>query len=396
MRILMITDVYFPRINGVSTSIKTFNEDLAKLGHEIHLIAPCYSDDDQLEKNVIRINAKPIPFDPEDRRMNYREILSLADALAQLEFDLIHIQTPFIAHYAGTRLAKKLNVPCIATYHTLFEEYFFHYIPWLPSRLLRFVARKFSASQCNSLDGVISPSQVIADLLSTYGVRRTVAVIPTGIDISKFQQGCAEQFLGQLDLPPQTKVLLNVSRVAFEKNIDTLIKVFAKLRSQRRDVHLVIAGEGPARDHLIRQASMLGLTDSISFVGYLDRSSDLVSCYKAADLFIFASRTETQGLVLLEAMAAGTPVVSVAEMGTASVLIDGQGARITDGSIDDFCTKISNTLEDKKGYQNLCQSALTYAETWNSESLALKMADYYSEILAGSLVVNQSSAEQSQ
>jgi 1,2-diacylglycerol 3-alpha-glucosyltransferase len=381
MRILMISDVYFPRINGVSTSIQTFRCELEKLGNEVFLIAPSYDDEYLDDDRTIRVESRGIVVDPEDRMIKLGKLISRLNELKDLDFDILHIHTPFVAHYGGIKIAKALGIPCVVTYHTLFEEYFYHYIPWLPKQLLRYVARRFSVSQCNQVDGVISPSSMILDLLKKYGVATQMVTLPTGIDSQAFASGNGPRFRQNFGIPTDKKLLLNVSRVAFEKNISAIIEAYALLRQSRDDIHLVIAGEGPAKNQYIALAAELKLGESISFVGYLDRSTQLVDCYHAADVFVFASKTETQGLVLLEAMASGTPVVSVAEMGTKNVLTAGLGVRITDGSPNDFSTKISEVLDDSALYTNLVNTGIAYAREWDSLSLAKKMHAYYSQVL---------------
>lgn len=380
MRILMISDVYFPRINGVSTSIQTFRSELEKAGHEVFLIAPDYGEAFSDSDSVFRIQSREVLVDPEDRMMKYKNIMSHLPSLQNLAIDLVHIQTPFVAHYAGVRIARELGVPCVATYHTLFEEYLYHYIPWLPKSFLRWCARRFSLSQCQQLDGVITPSSIISDLLQQYGVTSPMITIPTGINSDKFAYGYGAAFRKNLGISDDKKVLLNVSRVAFEKNIGSLFHVLEHTLQSIPQAHLVIAGEGPAKEAYMQQVTDMGLAEHVSFVGYLDRDSELVDCYHAADLFVFSSRTETQGLVLLEAMAAGTPVVSVADMGTKEVLQEGMGVRITDGSEEDFSAKIVEVLSKSDIYAALSQSAVQYAETWNPRQLAERMSAYYRDI----------------
>jgi len=380
MRILMISDVYFPRINGVSTSIQTFKQEFERLGHSVFLIVPDYPAAYATDETIFRIRSRQVVFDPEDRMMRYSDVVRLRDELQKLELDIVHIHTPFVAHYGGIKLARALGIPVVCTYHTLFEEYLYHYIPWLPKQLLRFCARKFSVSQCNQVDGVIAPSSVIVKLLTDYGVVQQIATLPTGINPALFANGDGAKFRRKLGIGENSKVLLNVSRVAFEKNIGLLLEMFAQLHQDLPDVHLVIAGEGPARATYMAQAKALKLEHSISFVGYLDRNTELLDCYKAADIFVFASATETQGLVLLEAMAAGVPVVSVAAMGTKDVLKEGFGVNITDGTVADFSAKVSALLLGKARYETLRQSAIDYAATWNSRHCSLKQLTYYKQV----------------
>ncbi len=267
MRILMISDVYFPRINGVSTSIQTFKGEFEKLGHEVTLIAPDYPTQYAADDTVVRIPSRGIPFDPEDRMMRLRDIVRLHPALAGQGFDLIHVHTPFVAHYAGVKLARLLNLPLVLTYHTLFEEYLYHYIPFLPKMFLKKIARHCSRTQCNQADSIIAPSSAIVELLQRYGVSQSIEVIPTGIHCDRFQHGDGQRFRDKLGLGPERKVLLNVSRVAFEKNIGLLLEVVNQLRSSVPEVCLVIAGEGPAKKSYQQQVKTMALEQHVLFVG---------------------------------------------------------------------------------------------------------------------------------
>lgn len=381
MRILMISDVYFPRINGVSTSIQTFRQEFEKRGHQVNLITPDYPAPSHHDEHIFRVPSRGVLFDPEDRMMLFRRIMQLLPALRRLGPDLIHIHTPFVAHYAGVKLATALGIPCVITYHTLFEEYLYHYIPFLPRQLLRWFARRFSSSQCNQADGIIAPTSVIVDLLRGYGVRQPLHIIPTGIKCEKFLHGDGAGFRARHGITAERRVLLNVSRVAFEKNIGALLHMLDLVRHRIPEVLLVIAGEGPARKSYMQQAHDMGLDENILFVGYLDRDSELIDCYHSADLFVFASRTETQGLVLLEAMATGTPVVAVAAMGTRDILIGCEGCEITDGNAEDFSARVIRLLQDEPALQQLRFRAIEAARDWSAGSLAERMLSYYGEVL---------------
>lgn len=381
MNILIISDVYFPRINGVSTSIQTFKSEFERAGHKVTLIVPRYTNNDEENENIIRIDSRTIPYDPEDRMMKSSCIRRLVPKLKKYQFDLVHIQTPFVAHYSGIKIAKALNIPCVITYHTLFEEYLYHYIPIIPKQILKFFARRFSSSQCNQAQGVIAPSSIIVELLKDYGVKNNIEIIPTGINSKKFELGNGDKFRTAFDIPSDKKILLNVSRVAFEKNIGLLINVVNQIKKQLPDIMLVIAGEGPAKSAYMEQAKKLDLDNNVAFVGYLDRNSELIDCYHSADIFVFSSVTETQGLVLLESMASGTPVVSVAAMGTKDILLGCEGARITNGEISDFCDKVVSLLNDTHDYNTTKQAAISYAKQWDSKTLADKMITFYQNLI---------------
>ncbi|HKJ08090.1 MAG TPA: glycosyltransferase, partial [Gammaproteobacteria bacterium] len=170
MRILMISDVYFPRVNGVSTSIQTFRQAFEARGHTVSLIAPDYRQATDGTEDVLRIPSRQVLMDPEDFMMQRRSVRRLTDALRERNFDLLHIQTPFVAHYAGSALARQLGIPRVETYHTFFQEYLYHYVPFLPKSWMREAARKFSRWQCNAVDAVVVPSSAMLEVLRGYGV----------------------------------------------------------------------------------------------------------------------------------------------------------------------------------------------------------------------------------
>jgi len=381
MRVLFISDVYFPRVNGVSTSIRSFRGDLAACGVETRLIAPDYDTAQSgYESNLVRITSARVPRDPEDRRMRWYALQRTLAEMRHESFDLVHIHTPFIAHYAGVRFARRMGIPCIATYHTFFAEYLHHYVPILPRPAGRWLARAFTRSQCNDVDALVAPSDPMRDALKEYGVTTPIHIVPTGLPADRFKPGDGARFRAQQGLPPDRPLLVYVGRVAHEKNIDFLVRMFPAVLRDMPAAILVIAGEGPARESLEQQVRESGLGQSVHFVGYLDRDTSLLDCYAAADVFVFASRTETQGLVLLEAMAQGAPVVSTAMMGTRSILVGDCGAVIAAEQTQEFAAAVSRLLNDRQLRQALSEQGRRYAQTWSSQLMARRMAALYTEL----------------
>lgn len=376
MRVLMVSDVFFPRINGVSTSIETFSAGLARQGVEVHLVAPAYGDEPPWPR-VIRVPARPVPFDPEDRFMSVGAVLDAVDAAGLPPWDLVHVQTPFSAHYAGLRLARRSGVPVVATYHTLFEEYLHHYVPLLPRRLTATLARRFSARQCNDLDGIIVPSHAMVARLLKYGVTRPLHLLPTGLAAGQFVPGNGAAFRARHGIAPGRPLGLYVGRVAHEKNIGFLIEVAERVRRRQPDFLLLVAGEGPAREALAAQVRKTGLEGHVQFVGYLERRRELLDCYAAADVFVFASRTETQGLVLLEAMAQGVPVVGLAEMGARDILGPERGARVAPPEIEGFADTVADLLADPAARHRLGRAASAFAAEWGEAGMAERLAAIY-------------------
>lgn len=314
--------------------------------------------------------------------MGYRRVLALRPMLAQRAFDIVHIHTPFVAHYAGTRLARQLGVPVVETYHTYFEEYGQHYMPLLPRAFMRFFARRLTVSQCAALDALVVPSNQMIDALRAYGVSVRAERIPTGIDMSRFRGGDGMAFRRQHGISPERPVLVHISRVAHEKNIDFILRAVKLITAQVPDVLLVIAGDGPALPHIKQLAGSLGLAANCLFVGYMDRATTLLDCYRSANAFVFASRTETQGLVLLEALALGVPVVSTAVMGTADVLRDVKGAIVAPDNEHGFAAAVVSLLRDPELQARLREVAPGDAQAWSARAMAERLVGLYEELVA--------------
>ena len=392
MRLLMISDVYFPRVNGVSTSIQTVGRELVGKGHQVTLITPSYGEvtDDPFE--IIRIPSRYLPFDPEDRIMRWGLLPAHRAALRAQRFDLVHIHTPFIAHYAGLALARWLALPVVESYHTFFEQYLDKYIPLVPGAWLRYAARRFSAAQCNDVDALAVPSQVMLDVLTRYGIRTPAEVVPTGIDLQQFSQGDGARFRQRWGIAPSRPLLVHVGRLAFEKNCDFLLRMLVQIKAELPDILLVIAGDGPALKRLQRLRDRLGLQQQVLFTGYLARDGSLEDCYRAGAGFVFSSCTETQGLVLLESMALGTPVVALAEMGTREVLRDGEGCLIAEHEQTHFAQQCLRLLREPELRATLSARARAYARSWSAPVLTERLIEFYAGTLLRAEAAKQSAS----
>lgn len=383
LRVLMVSDVYFPRVNGVSTSIRSFCDALPAHGVETRLVVPQYPGAPS-SPGATRVPAGQVPGDPEDRLMRWRPLRDALRAAGDGWADLVHVQTPFLAQYAGVRLARANGLPVVATYHTFFEHYFEHYLPWVPAGWLRTLARRVSRSQCNALDAVIVPSSPMRDVLARYGVSRPMHVLPTGLPADAFRPGDGARFRAAHGIAATRPLLLFVGRVAFEKNIDFLLDAMLALRRNRPDALLVIAGEGPALPALRARVARDRLDGCVRFAGYLERSRALPDCYAAADAFVFASTTETQGLVLLEAMAQARPVVALSAMGAADVLLPASGAITPPADPAAFAAHTAALLELPAATRAaLGAQALDYARGWSAPTQAGRLAALYRSLCAG-------------
>ena len=386
MNILMLSDVYFPRVNGVSTSIRSFARNLVRGGHRVTLVAPGYGQpgieqacDGEFGDafQVQRLPARTIFFDPEDRLITGRAARHARARLMSQRWDVVHVHTPFRAHQLGVKLGQALDVPVVETYHTYFEEYVAHYLPRLPAGVLRHAARALSRRLCHEVDHLIVPTAEMVDVLEGYGVRTPATVLPTGIDLDEFAGGDGQRFRASLGISATQPVVTTVSRLAVEKNIAFLIDAVKRVVPEFPDLVFVIAGEGPDAERLRKRVAEQDLQAHVRFVGNLDRSTGLLDCYRAADAFVFASPTETQGLVLLEAMALGVPIVSTAVMGTATVLRDAHSAIKSEEDVDAFAAHVVRVLKDKELRAHLSAAGPQDAQAWSMQALLPRILDVY-------------------
>jgi glycosyltransferase involved in cell wall biosynthesis len=385
----MVSDVYFPRVNGVSSSIRTFARELKRLGHNVTIVAPDYgkngdgeNGDGEAEFDMIRLPSRVIFFDPEDRLIRGSAITPAIERLAQRQWDVVHIHTPFRAHQLGVRLAKRLSRPTVESYHTFFEEYVGVYLPWLPKFMSRFTARYFSRSLCHGVDHLIVPSDEMTQVLRRYGIATPASVIPTGIHLEEFRGGDGARFRHAHGIADDQPTLVTVSRLSAEKNISFLLDVARALIDEFPRLAFILAGEGPDAERLKRHAGTIGLRDHVVFVGNLDRRTTLLDCYKAGDVFVFASPTETQGLVLVEAMSLGVPIVSTAVMGTATVLRHAKSARISGENVREFAGHVATLLHSAEQRKALADAGPHDAAAWSAPILMERVVHLYRGLAA--------------
>ncbi|SRR6266581_643607 len=381
--ILMLSDVYHPRVNGVSTSIETFRRDLRAQGHRVHLVAPAYGAGPEPDAELSRVPGRAVPRDPEDRLMRWGHLGEALERLAAEPWDVIHVHTPFLAHYAGAKLARRLGVPLAITYHTLFEEYLHYYVSLVPGAATRALARAVSRRQCRQADLVVVPSTAMAERLNAYGIAAAnMRVLPTGLSAEVYERGDGAAFRHAHGIEAGRPVALFVGRAAFEKNIGFLLEAMQTVLRRLPDALLLIAGEGPAAESLRHQARQLGVAANVRFLGYLARGKPLADCYAAADVFAFASRTETQGLVLLEAMAQGLPVLALSEMGTRDIVEGSPGAVTGDDNVVEFGRQLAELLHEPQRCAALAAGAREWSRRWHGDALARRLVEFYAELPA--------------
>lgn len=375
MKIAMMTNNYKPFLAGVPVSIERLTESLRGQGHRTVVFAPGY-DGQQEEADIIRYRSLirniacgfsvPDSFDPAIER-NFRKG----------GFDLIHVHQPMMIGNMAGYLSKKYKVPLVFTYHTRYEQYL-HYIGLSAFRKVIPAYIRYFTEKC---DLVIAPTPLMKQHLMESGVKTKICVLPTGIEEDNFHPDCkqAEEIRRQT-LGNRKYLFCSVARLAREKNITFLLRSI-KLRKEKRggDFKLLLIGEGPYRAHLEKLVKELDLQEEVIFTGCVP-NREIKNYCRASDLFLFASESETQGIVLLEAMAAGTPVLALQATGTEDIVINGVNGYMTGPSETEFEEKLMDILE-KKELEILRNGSLTTAGEYRCEEIGKRAVEIYKEAL---------------
>ena len=313
----LFTECYRPIQNGIVASIDALASSLRAQGDDVVCVTPSMPGYQEVQEHVVRIPSLPLPT-----RTAYRLTIPLlpneTDARLLERLSIVHTHSAFVTGWMGARLARRLHVPHVFTYHTQLEEYA-HYFPF-ESRLTRNAAASLTRSHCNAADVVIVPTRAMEERLRQLGVRPRIEVVPSGIDVGLFAGGRRRDDLRRrLGVTASDKMVLAVGRLGREKNLELTLGAFARLDFP--EARLVLIGDGPQREMLERTAVRLGIAGRTTFAGEFSRDS-LPDVYASADVLAFTSRSETQGLVLVEALAAGLAVVAVDTPQTRDVLGD--------------------------------------------------------------------------
>lgn len=369
MKIAMFTDTYVPQINGVATSVHIFRKYLEKRGHEVYIVAPVGPDDDEC---VLKVKGVTWPTEKQ-HKIAIAFSGKLRNFVKERKIEILHSHDPFVLGFRALKMQKEFSLPHVHTYHTLLVEYR-HYIPkpFTPSKKM---VADFSAWFCNMVNSVIAPTEEIKKELLSYGVKRRIYVIPTGIDTETFSKP-KRNIRKKLNLEGK-KVLLYVGRLAKEKNVYFLLEVMKKME---KNVVLLMVGGGPEKEKLEEKAREEDL--NIIFTGYVPRE-ELVDYYHAADVFVFSSLTETQGLVVLESLSAGTPVVAIARKGIKNVLENGKGALLIDEeNVHVFSEKVKMLLQDEKLLEKMKEAGKKYVlEKWAMDVMVERLEKVYEEAI---------------
>lgn len=384
MRIGLFTDCYYPQINGVVTSVMTLREELIKQGHEVTVITVQVPGYKASSEGIIKIKAAPKMKIMDFRLaipMFYHDYLRIK----ALKLDLIHTHTEFTIGLFGRFMARRLKIPMIHTYHTMYEDYT-NYLLWF--RRGRGVVKQFmrqsSRQFVSRYDIVVVPSIKTKKALRRYGVRNDIRILPTGIDLKKFRiYDAADPFLIELrknlNISDTAKIVLSLGRVSEEKSIDVILSQMRALSDAVGEVVLLIVGDGPYMGELKKMSQRLGIEDLIRFAGRVPWT-EVSSYYSLVDVYVSASKTETQGLTILEAMACQVPVVVYDDDNIVDLVIERQTGRLFKNS-NELTQCLIEFLTNVEFSEQIERQARTMAVNFSCENFGKEMETIYCEIL---------------
>lgn len=380
MKICMMTNTYLPHVGGVARSVSTFAEEFQRQGHEVLVVAPEF-DGKRLAPRAEAI-VERIPslrnFNGSEFSVRLPLLTALSERLDEFQADIMHAHHPFLLGDTALRVAMNKNIPIVFTHHTRYEDYA-HYVPF--SDTLRDVAIEVATHFANLCDGVIAPSESIARTIRRRGVKSPMAVIPTGIDVAAFASADRARFRERMQLPPQAVVIGHVGRLAIEKNLGFLAEAVARHLQTAPQARFLVVGDGPGRDELKAVFKEYDVLDQLILAG--KRTGRVLrEAYRAMDIFAFASRSETQGMVVAEAMAAGVPVVALNASGVRDVVRDGENgfllpARATPKQ---FAQVLRRLAADPALREKLAVSATITVAHFSRERSARRVIAFYDEV----------------
>ncbi len=377
MNIGVFTDVYKPSINGVTSSIEVFRKSLEGRGHTVTIIAPAVTGEPP-ERNVLRLPAVE-QFSPKTFPIGLPVLPTTDKQIEALGLDIVHTQHPFFIGQYGDRIAKKLGIPHIHTYHTHLTEYA-HYFPIAAAEpFVRHYLRDLTRTFCNKTDITIAPSKAIEELLRAYGVTCSIVVNPTGVDLGDYHRLTAterSQLFRAYKIPTDQQTILFGGRLALEKNLHFLLRSFVAIAAHHPNVHLIYAGGGPDEEALRQAVVKLNLTGRVTITGYLTHP-EIAKFFGACDVFAFPSLTDTQGIVLCEAFAGGTPIVAIDAMGSKDIVRDGMDGFLTANDQTAFAAAITKLLNDQDLHKKFSRAALRRAHEFSLGSTTDRLLEIY-------------------
>lgn len=382
LKIAFFCDSYKPTHNGVAVSVATTAQQLRARGHKVVIFAPRYPGYLDSEPDVVRFPASPL-FRVRDFPVAWPMLpyFSLAawSRFIDEEFDIVHSHSPFILGTVGARWAKYSRVPLVFTFHTLYHRYL-HYAP-IPEQVSRPYTLQKIKRYCGLCDHIIAPSHAIARVVHRFRQDVSTSVLPTGVSIERFASGNGAEARKKFGIAADERVLLYVGRIAPEKNLDFLLRALAPiLRDVTLRARLLLVGDGAAVPQLKSIARELQLADKVTFTGFLDERN-LFNSYAAGDIFVFASRTETQGVCIAEALAAGLPCVVVGAMGAAESIAHQVEGFVVPPHDERFREAVERLLHDESTRQRMAEAARHKSQQLSLGTRVQRLESIYRELI---------------
>ena len=378
MNVLMVTNTFTPHVGGVANSVASFAAEYRRQGHRVLVVAPEFPDAPGRERDVIRVPAIQ-KFNGSDFSLRLPVPGFLFPALDRFRPDVVHSHHPYLLGDTALRIAAVRDAPLVFTHHSMYEQ-FTRYVPGDSPALQRFVV-ELSTGYANLCDSVIAPSDSVAAILRHRGVAVPVVVIPTGVDRARFAGGDGARFRAAAGIPADAFVVGFIGRLSPEKNLRFLAEAVCAFLAGRARARFLVAGVGPSEEELREIVARRGMSGRLHFTGIL-RGAELVDAYRAMDVFAFASRSETQGMVLAEALAAGVPAVALDGPGVREAVIDGRnGFLLPRESVSAFrgaLERIASLAPEAR--RELREEAARTAERFSIEACAKRALALYESL----------------
>lgn len=378
MNILILTNTFTPHVGGVARSVEAFTAEYRKHGHRVLVVAPEFSDMPQDEVDVVRISAIQ-NFNASDFSVALPLHADLSETLDAFQPDIVHAQHPFLLGMTALRIARYRQLPLVFTHHTLYEQYT-HYVPGDSPALKRF-AIDLATRYANLCDQVFAPSESIQALLQERGVITTINVVPTGVHLENFAQGDGRVVREQMGIPKDAFVVGHLGRLAPEKNLEFLAQAVADFVGSHPQAHFLVIGTGPSEEAMRAIFASAGIAARLHIAGILQQQP-LADALHAMDVFAFASQSETQGMVLTEAMAAGLPVVALDAPGAREVVKDQHNGRLLQAATPATFSAALHWVAalSPEQLRNVKQAALDTAVAFSMPRSAAKALECYASI----------------
>jgi 1,2-diacylglycerol 3-alpha-glucosyltransferase len=381
VQIAFFTNFYLPIINGVTRSVESFRKELTRQGHNVFVFAQADGEYKDSAPFIFRYPTLTLPVSVE-----VPAVIPVSPFIDQLlpplKLDVIHTHHPFLLGQTAAKKAEELKLPLVFTFHTQYREYT-HYVP-LPQHViqdfLKGTVRNWLRDFMSLCQHIVIPSESMKEILvNDYGLQDCYTVIPTGINLEPYRHADEKELRAQEGWQDD-KVLVATGRLAKEKNWETLLHAAAKVYRHHPDLRVILIGDGPDKENLQELTAELGIAGRVTFTGELPFEK-VVVYLKAADLFGFASVTETQGLVTMEAMAAGLPVVAVDASGTRDIVDNGEQGFLVPNNPEALAASIMQLIESPKTMQNFSKKALKKAKIFDLEARAKQLTSTYEQAI---------------